>query len=244
MLKKPELKIYESEKELADAAASHIVDAINRLENAQDRISICLSGGRTPRLLFTRLAEKYSDKVNWRKIHFFWGDERCVPSEHIDSNYGMTKSHLLDKINLPEENIHFIDGNNPPVEEAKRYHQTIVNKVRSEYGLPRFDILILGMGDDGHTASIFPSDKGLFESKEICVVTKHPLSGKPRITLTGKVLNNAASIIFLITGKHKASIVEAILKNASISEKYPAQLIQPFDGSLEWFLDKNAASLL
>jgi len=177
MKKKPIIKIYKTPEELATEFAKNLSNMINSLLVHQEKIHISLSGGRTPRYIFTHLAKEYADEINWNKIHLYWGDERCVPADHIDSNYGMTKTHLLDKINIPERNIHFIDGNEEPFAETARYGEVISSLVPKKDGIPRFDLVMLGMGEDGHTASIFPNNMDLLTTGRNCEVSEHPLSG-------------------------------------------------------------------
>ncbi len=206
---------------------------------------LALSGGSTPKIIFQTLAEMYKEKINWSKIHLFWGDERCVPPESDESNYGMTKKYLLDYIDIPKKNVHPVDGNNIPEEETVRYSDEIKNIVRVKNGFPKFDLVILGIGEDGHTASIFPDQMSLLNSEKICEVAVHPGSGQKRITLTGKVINNAEEIIFLITGESKANIVKELFSKDEIKvKKYPAANISPGNGTLEFFMDENAAKLL
>ena len=177
-------------------------------------------------------------------MHFFWGDERCVPPDHSESNYKMTSDHLLTKIEIPDKNIHRVKGEIEPQSEADRYAAEIKNLVAVEGDLPKFDLVMLGMGEDGHTASIFPHQMHLLQSENICEVATHPESGQKRITLTGKVINNAAQVVFLVTGKSKAEKMFEILEQQGRWKDYPATYIQPHNGSLTWFLDRTAAGKL
>lgn len=236
------IKIFPTPFEVAEYLAIEIINHINR--NARDKypVTIALSGGNTPGTLFSVLASHFNSSVNWYNVHFFWVDERCVPPESPDSNYGMTKTALLDRINVPDQNIHRIRGEANPPAEASRYSREISLFTRSENGFPVFDILLLGLGEDGHIASVFPGNEKLFNSRNKCKVTKHPVSGQKRITLTGKVINNSDRIIFMVTGKNKAEIVKDILSAGSKPVKYPASYINPVSGTEEWYLDKEAAS--
>ena len=146
--------------------------------------------------------------VDWSFVHFFWGDERCVPPDDPESNFGMVNSGFLSKIDIPAINIHRIRGEEDPSTEAVRYSSEIVNYTRTTCGLPVFDQIILGMGEDGHTVSIFPSNSEMLYSEKICEVATHPLSGQKRITITGKVINNSDVVTFLVTGHSKADVVE------------------------------------
>jgi 6-phosphogluconolactonase len=237
-------KIYHTPSEIAEAFAAELAGKINATENKGSAFSLAISGGNTPRMLFTVLAEKYFSSINWRNVQLFWVDERCVPPENSESNYGMTKQVLLDKINIPENNIHRIKGEDDPVKEAERYAKEILLNVRTKEIFPVFDLVILGIGDDGHTASIFPGNQNLINSEKICEVAVHPLSGQKRITLTGKVINNADFVAFLATGQNKARIIEEIYKKKPQYMNYPASNVSPSHGIVEWFVDDKAGKLI
>jgi 6-phosphogluconolactonase len=201
--------------------------------------SVALSGGSTPKLLFQHLAEKHRDSIPWEKVHFFWGDERCVPPDDAASNFKMTAETLLRHIDIPQENIHRIRGEAGPVLEAERYAAEILEYVPIKNAWPAFDLVMLGMGEDGHTASIFPHQMELLDSTKICAVAAHPLSGQQRITLTGKVINKADKVAFLITGHSKQKVLKAIREKTGHWETYPAAHIRA-EGDLYWFLDASA----
>jgi 6-phosphogluconolactonase len=205
---------------------------------------VALSGGSTPELLFSIFGDHYSASVNWEDVHFFWGDERCVAADDPESNYGMVKRSFFDKIVIPELNIHRIIGENDPVKESVRYSEEISLFTMPLNGLPRFDVVILGLGEDGHTASIFPGQEHLLESYDICDVAIHPVTGQKRITLTGRVLNNADQIIFMVTGAKKSAIAGEIINRGPLSLKYPAAHIVPSHGSMSWYMDGEAAVLV
>jgi 6-phosphogluconolactonase len=190
------------------------------------------------------LAEKHANDIPWQKIHFFWGDERCVPPGHADSNYGMTRALLLDPLNIPAVQVHRVFGEVDPEEAARKYEEIIGEHVPQKEGLPVFDLIILGMGSDGHTASIFPHEMELLDANHWCAVATHPESGQRRITLTGKVLNQAKQICFLVTGDSKKEKVFQILKQTGTYLDYPAAHIAPIDGTLSWNLDEAAVALL
>lgn len=209
---------------------------------AREKVHIALSGGSTPKVVFDELADNFQDDIDWSGVHLYWGDERCVPPDHNDSNYKMTVEHLLSKIDIPEAHIHRIYGENKPEEEAKRYADLLEEQLPLENGIPQFDLVILGMGDDGHTASIFPHEIELWYSERYCEVANHPESGQQRITVTGQVINNARLVAFLVTGKSKEEKVKEILGEESGAERYPASLVKPTDGKLVWFMDEEAAA--
>jgi 6-phosphogluconolactonase len=233
-------KIFSTPLDLAEAVASEMADMINKAAIGGRSLALALSGGNTPKLLFGVLADKYTESVAWSSVHFFWGDERCVPPEDPESNYGMTRRLLLSSIRIPEENIHRIRGEEVPDKEATRYSQEIVKYTRSENTFPVFDLIILGIGDDGHTASIFPGNPFLLTSNKVCDVATHPVSGQKRVTITGKVINNADKIIFMVTGSGKADLIGKIFRKEAVSLSFPAAYVVPFQGEVKWFLDKEA----
>ncbi|MBS1494881.1 MAG: 6-phosphogluconolactonase [Bacteroidetes bacterium] len=236
----PIIKIFKTPELLAEAFADFIADDIN----LKDKYYISLSGGSTPKIVFKVLAERYSEKVDWSKVHFFWGDERCVPPDSDESNYKMTKDFLLDKINIPPENIHRIRGEDEPNEEAKRYSDEILKTVPFRSNLPCFDFVMLGLGEDGHTASIFPGRLDLFESDNICEAVKQPVTNQNRITITGRIINNSQQGAFLVTGKNKANIAAKILHDGVQSNNYPASYVKLNTGILYWFMDVDSSSLI
>ncbi|MBK7132829.1 MAG: 6-phosphogluconolactonase [Bacteroidales bacterium] len=190
------------------------------------------------------LGSKYAKAVSWRNVHLFWGDERCVAPDSPESNFGMTKRKLIDKIEIPASNIHRIKGEEDPAIEAVRYSDEILSITQRRSALPLFDLFILGLGDDGHTASIFPGNLDLLNSEKICDVAVHPVSNQKRITITGRIINNASRVVFLVTGKKKADIVEKIINNRAEALPFPASHIAPAEGMLTWYVDKESASLL
>ena len=205
---------------------------------------VALSGGSTPKIVFDVLAENFADKVDWGKVHFYWGDERCVPPSDDESNYKMTVEHLFSKIDVPEANIHRILGEKDPVNEAMRYANLLEINLDRVDDVPQFDLVILGMGDDGHTASIFPHEIDLWDSEDHCVMATHPDSGQKRVSINGKVINTAKEVAFLVTGASKAEKVEAVIEKTEGSDAYPASLVNPTSGNLVWFLDEEAAAKL
>jgi 6-phosphogluconolactonase len=235
---------FSSPYELAMSFAEDLVYMINESAKIQKFFTVALSGGSTPEILFKILSDKFAKTVPWHYVHFFWGDERCVQPTDPESNFGMTYRVLLSNIEIPEENIHRIKGEDDPLTEAARYSEEISRFTGKRDGMPLFDIVILGLGDDGHTASVFPDNLRLMESDKVCEVAVHPVSNQKRITITGRVINNARVVIFLVTGRKKAEVVEKILKNIPPAENYPASYIVPVYGELRWFLDQDASGLL
>lgn len=221
--------------------AKNFSDYLEVLVRENGTKHIALSGGSTPKVVFDYMAAHYKE-VDWSKVHLYWGDERCVPPTDSESNYKMTLDHLLSKINIPKDNIHRVHGEEQPALEAGRYGKILEEELPIVHNTPQFDLVILGMGDDGHTASIFPHEIGLWDSKDNCEVARHPESGQRRITITGKLINNAKTVAFLVTGSSKAEKVRAIIAREEGHEAYPASLVGPTSGELIWFLDEEAAA--
>ncbi len=238
----PLVYVFPDNQTVAEKFAEWLAQWIK--DQDQDKITIALSGGSTPKVLFKVLAAQYADEVPWEKVHFFWGDERCVPPDHDDSNYKMTNDLLLTPIGFPEDQVHRVLGEQAPEVANQDYIEKIKAQVPFANDWPRFDLVLLGMGADGHTASIFPHQMELLDSGEICGVATHPESGQKRVSLTGKVINNARNICFLVTGASKQEKIYKILKQVDEYQDYPAAHIQATDGSLSWNLDAAAVALL
>jgi 6-phosphogluconolactonase len=238
------VKIFPNPLALAETFAGELAEMVIESAKRKRSSTIALSGGSTPELLFSVLGEHYNNSIPWKYVHFFWGDERCVSQDDKESNYGMTKRYLLDKIDIPSSNIHRIRGEDDPEKEVLRYSDEINDFVSKKDGIPIFDLVILGLGEDGHTASIFPNQKILLNAEQICAIAIHSGSGQKRITLTGRIICNAAFVVFMVTGKKKAEVVEKILKDKNGSEYYPASHIVTDNGILQWLLDADAGSLL
>ncbi len=231
------INIYNTKQEVA----IHFSEYLSNLIKQNKRVHIALSGGSTPKIVFEELASNFLDKIDWSGVHLYWGDERCVAPTDSESNYKMTVDYLISKINIPQENIHRIKGEEAPSKEAIRYSEVLVKELPQENNLPKFDLVILGMGDDGHTASIFPHEINLWDSKNICEVAIHPDSGQKRISLTGAVINNADTVAFLVTGECKKEKVDIIINKKGDYKQYPASLVAPKSNNLIWFLDTAAA---
>ncbi|MGI9546569.1 MAG: 6-phosphogluconolactonase [Flavobacteriaceae bacterium] len=235
-----EVKICNSKQEVAGRFSNYFYEFVKNREE----VHIALSGGSTPKIVFEELASNFKDKILWDRVHLYWGDERCVPPEDDQSNYKMTMDHLLSRIDIPKSNIHRIKGENEPEVEAVAYAVMLENNLPRRNDLPQFDLVILGMGDDGHTVSIFPHQIGLWYSDRLCEVARHPLTGQQRITITGSVINNSDEVVFLVTGDSKAEKIREIMMEEGEFELYPANLVAPESGSLTWFLDVDAAGQL
>ncbi|MBN1598265.1 MAG: 6-phosphogluconolactonase [Bacteroidales bacterium] len=244
---KPDIRIFTEPEIMATSLSEEFYRYVNQLFNSHNSLNVALSGGNTPLLFFTKLAEYNGQKLNkidWKRIHFFWGDERCVPTSHEDSNYGRASEVFLSTIDIPEKNIHRINGENDPYNESERYSQLVRQMVNTKSGIPSFDWVFLGVGTDGHIASIFPDQIKLINSEKICEVSENPESKQKRVTLTGIILNNAKRITFIVTGDHKKNVVKNILNNEGPYKKYPASYIKSNNGVTDWYLDSKAADLI
>ena len=232
-----EIQIKQTPEDVARALAEQMVDW-SREGNLRH---IALSGGSTPRLLFDILASEFKGKLPWEQLAFYWGDERCVPPGHDQSNYGMTRDRLLEPLGIDDTRVHRIRGEAEPETEASRYAGLLQTQLPEQSGIPRFDLVMLGLGTDGHTASIFPHEAALWDSNALCEVATHPETGQKRITITGQVINQAARVVFLVTGESKEGRVREILEGAEAAAAYPAARVSPADGRLIWMLDYAAA---
>lgn len=234
--------IFEDSKELAVRLAADFKRAVDEKASVNETLTVALSGGHTPKAFFEVLAKSpYKEGIPWENVIFFWGDERCVPPDNDESNYKMTKDALLFHVTIPAGNIHRVLGEDPPTNEAQRYAKVIEENISKKKGFPRFDWIFLGMGNDGHTASLFPGASNLKEKKKICVVAEHPETGQKRVSITFPVINNAKRVSFLVAGEAKAPVFKEILEKGSKTLPYPASMVKPENGVLEWYLDKAAA---
>ncbi|MDR0371882.1 MAG: 6-phosphogluconolactonase [Prevotellaceae bacterium] len=240
-MKEYHIHTFGAEKETAAALAALIADRLKANVKQSVPLNMAVSGGNTPKMLFELLAEKYTDKIPWKFLRLFWVDERCVPPTHKDSNFGMTYTSLLEHVDLPSDNLFRIQGENNPDTEVIRYADVLKNELPQENGFPVFDLMLLGIGNDGHTASIFPSDLSLFESDKTTALVPHPETGQLRITLTGKTICNAKEIAFFVTGAEKANILSEIIAQGQASKKYPASYVSDSSGVATFYLDGKAA---
>ena len=238
---KPTYTIFKTPHDLAEYFAKELSKKVNSAAEKKESIYIALSGGSSPKILFSIMAEKYGWSTRWNHVHFFWVDERCVDPDDHESNYGMTRRLLFERIDIPEKNIHRMRGENDPGEEAERYSREIKQNVPVKDSFPLFDIMILGMGDDGHTASIFPGNERLLYCDKVCETAIHPSSLQNRITLTGKVINNSKEIFFLVTGEKKSPVIEQIFSKNKNPAMFPSSHINSINGKTVWLLDEEAA---
>jgi 6-phosphogluconolactonase len=239
------LNISATSAEITRAAADLFAQAANDAITSRGVARIAISGGSTPKNMFELLAAEYADKIPWDKLQLFWVDERCVGPADPDSNYGMTKAALLSKVSLPEANVHRMEGELDPEEAASRYESEIRNTFKLEGAqTPTFDLLLLGLGPDGHTASLFPHTEGLNELARICIANHVPQKDTWRMTLTWPVITQGRQVAFLIEGESKAEMVGTVFTGPYDPETYPAQLIRPASGKLLLMLDAAAAAQL
>jgi 6-phosphogluconolactonase len=241
-----DLRRLTTPQDLFQAAAEEVLRAATDAVAQRGRFTIALSGGSTPKNLYTLIAANASASLPWDRMFFFWGDERHVPLDDPDSNYRMAKEALLSKVPIPPANVFPV-----PVEmqdaaaAAEAYEQTVQKFFALAAGeLPRFDLILLGMGPDGHTASLFPETAALQERSRLVVANWVEKLKTNRITLTVPVLNAARRVAFLVSGTDKAAVLHEVLEGNAPAEKYPAKLVRPTEGKLIWFLDRAAASQL
>jgi 6-phosphogluconolactonase len=248
ILKNQKIEIIADAEAMSRAAAELLIEHIAESLHTQEVYSIALSGGATPRRLYALLADDRDlrRQIPWERIHFFWGDERHVPPDHPDSNYRMADTALLSKVPVPKANIHRIPAENPDAAKAAAdYEQEIRRFFNIESGqVPRFNCVLLGMGSDGHTASLFPGTAALAETQRLVVSNWVKKFQSYRITLSLPVINNAAYILFLVAGREKADTLKAVLEADSKTMRFPVQYIKPTHGQLTWLLDRPAASRL
>jgi 6-phosphogluconolactonase len=233
---------------LARRAAEQFVEIAGQAAAKRGRARIAISGGSTPKAAFQLLADPaqpFLSRMPWDKLDLYWVDERTVPPDHPDSNYRMTREAMLDRVPLKPEQVHRMEGELEPEVAAARYESLLRNTFRLEGAeTPRFDLIALGMGDDGHTASLFPHTDAIHEMGRLVTANRVPQKDTWRITLTWTVINQASSVFFLIGGKNKAELVKEVFTGPRDPERLPSQLIWPSSGILTLILDKDAAALL
>ena len=250
MAKKLSIKYYvePDAAALARRTAQYFVEMVGEAVAGNGRARIAISGGSTPKAAFSLLADPgqpWRSRMPWDKLELYWVDERCVPPDHPDSNYRMTREALLNHVPLRPEQIHRMEGELEPEMAAARYESMLRDSFRLEGAeTPRFDLINLGMGPDGHTASLFPHTAALHEMTRLVTANFVPQMNTWRITLTWPVINQARSAFFLIGGTDKASVVHEVFMGPHDPERLPSQLIWPSSGILTLILDKAAAALL
>ncbi|HSL94596.1 MAG TPA: 6-phosphogluconolactonase [Thermoleophilia bacterium] len=232
---------------LAGRAADLFAQAAQEAAAARGRFAVALSGGASPQSLYRLLArQQFTQKVPWRRVHLYWGDERCVPPDDPESNYGVAERLFIRHVPILRENVHRIRGEEGAGGAADAYEQelrALAARERPESELPVFDLVLLGLGADGHTASLFPHSPALEEVERLAVATEAP-DGSPRVTVTFPVIGAARRVWFLVSGADKAGMVAEVLEGLRVPKAVPAQAVAPVKGSLTWLLDEAAAAEL
>lgn len=242
----PEIRVLTTPQELFAAAADEVIHATSEAVARCGRFTIALSGGSTPKALFNLLATNAKTTLPWDKMFFFWGDERHVPPTDPDSNYRMADEAMLSKVPVPAGNVFRFAAENPDAAEvAAAYEKTLQKFFQLPAGgVPSFDMVLLGMGPDGHTASLFPGTAGVQERSRLVIANWVEKLKTHRLSFTLPVLNAARCVAFLVSGTDKATMVKTVLEGNAPAEQYPAKLVHPTEGELIWFLDRAAASAL
>lgn len=226
-------------------AARYIVQVANEALAAHGCFTIALSGGSTPKGVYSLLAlAPYRDQIDWTKVEVFWGDERCVPPDDAESNYHLAYEALLSKLALPADHIHRMPADMSDRVAASAAYEEELRRVFGTNGVPSFDLIHLGLGPEGHTASLFPHQAALHETQRLVMFVTVPKPPPPRLTLTPPVLNAAKHILFLVTGAEKAAAVQAVLEGDYQPDEYPAQIVRSTQGEVTWLLDTAAANNL
>lgn len=239
-----EIQVFDDVAALARAAAEEVIRVLSDAARNQGRATIALSGGSTPKALYRLLADDpFRGRMPWSAIHFFWGDERHVPPDHEESNYRMVREAMLDLVPVPPENVHRIRAEEKDAERAATEHEA---ELRSFFALkagawPRFDLVLMGLGPEGHTASLFPGSPAITESSRLVVAPWVEAHDTFRITMTPPVFNHGAEVLFLVSGEEKAPAVHAVLEGERDPGLVPAQVVSPVEGKLLWMLDRAAA---
>lgn len=239
-----ELRRLTTPQDLFQAAAEEVIRAATSAIAQRGRFTIALSGGSTPKNMYTLIAANASASLPWDQMFFFWSDERHVPPDNPESNYRMANEALLSKVPVPAANIFRVPSENPDASAAADAYEQTMRKffALAPREFPRFDLILLGMGPDGHTASLFPETAALQEKSRLVVANWVEKLNTSRITFTLPVLNAARCIAFLVSGTDKAAALHEVLEGNDPEEKYPSKLVQPTDGKLIWFVDRAAAS--
>ena len=242
---KPNVRVFENLDLLSQAAAELFIETSAQAVLLRGRSLVTLSGGSTPTELYKLLAQSpYKEQVDWPRVHAFWGDERCVPIEDSENSYRQAHDVLLGHVPIPLENIHGVESSLEPAEAAKDYADVLKRFASPPLDWPRFDLVLLGMGEDGHTASLFPGSEMNVSTPTLAVTAQYQNRPANRVTLTPLVFNSARRIIFLVSGESKAQTLANVLYGGYDPEQLPAQRIRPTDGEVIWMVDKLAAKQL
>jgi 6-phosphogluconolactonase len=241
-----DIRTYSTPEAVARAGAELFVTLAAKAIAARGRFCVALSGGSTPRAMYSLLSSgEFNAQVDWERVHIFWSDERCVPPDHADSNYRMAHESWLDHVPIPPDHVHRIHGEDNPEQAAADYEYEL--RSLFGHGVPRFDLVLLGLGDDGHTASIFPGAPAIHEQARWVMPVDHTTPPPPlvsRVTLAPVVLNASAMVVFMVTGVSKAARLAQVLNGLCQPDLQPAQIVQPYNGKLLWLVDRAAAAEL
>jgi 6-phosphogluconolactonase len=238
------VRVFQNADGLSRAAARLVVEAAAESIAARGQFTLALNGGQTPLQLLELLGTEYRTKIDWERCHLFWGDERCVPPDHPESSFGMANAHLLRNVTVPAGQIHRIHGESGPVQAAREYTIALAQHAAPGLSWPRFDLVLLGMGEDGHTASLFPGSDPDAAGPVLPVVAHYQGRPAERVTLVPQVFNSAWLVLFMVTGEAKAATLKRVLSGPFDPGQLPAQRIDPGDGKLIWLADQAAASEL
>lgn len=239
----PDVRVYPDPETLSRAAARDLAERITTIVAGEGRFTLALAGGNTPRPLYRLLAAEHRDQIPWARVHLFWGDERYVPQDDPRSNYRLAREALLDHVPIPAENVHPMSTDFPdPDAAARAYEDMLRSRFASPW--PHFDTVLLGLGTDGHTASLFPGSPALEEQERWVVAVRAPVEPSLRLTLTLPVLNHAAQVSFLVAGEDKARALHRAFADAPHPRICPAAGVRPRSGDVIWWVDDAAAALL
>lgn len=239
-----DIQVFPDLESLSHKAVEIFVDTSSRSIYERKSFSVAISGGSTPKRLYALLgSDQYKDKIDWKQTHVFWSDERCVPPEHRDSNFRIAFEGFISKVPVPDMNLHRVRGQKGPKQGAQEYEDEL-RKHFGTVGLPVFDLVLLGIGEDGHTASLFPVSMAIDETEQLAVPVYRDKPDHNRVSLSLPVLNHALHIVFLVAGGSKSRIVADILLKEKDRDRYPAGRIQSMGSNVTWLLDREAAALL
>jgi 6-phosphogluconolactonase len=242
---RPEIIVLDSAEALSVRAAEEIIHISGEAICTHGQFNLCLTGGRTPAETYRLMATRFEMSVDWKEVQFFFGDERCVPPDDPTSNFAMANRMMLGKLALRREQIHRIRGEEEPAKAARDYEDEIREEFSIDEGeFPSFDLVLLGVGDNAHIASLFPGGAAIRERERLAVAVEVDAPQPHRVTLTPPVLNNAARVMFIVAGAAKAQAVKHVIEGPRNPDLYPAQIITPEKAQVMWILDKDAASLL
>ena len=241
----PNVLVFDTNDDVARAATERLVEIAKEAIESRGQFSVALAGGSTPKVVYGMLAsDEFRGMLPWEKVHVFFGDERCVPPDHSDSNYRMAREAMLSKLPIPEQNIHRMKGEGDAAANAELYESVMREYFGEDADWPQLDLVMLGMGDDGHTASLFPGTTALKEEQRWVVSNWVEKFSTYRITLSAPAINHARHVMFIVTGAGKTDRLPEVLHGARDTDRLPSQLIRPDDGRLEWFVDRAAAAKL